>query len=128
MSFSNTFLTRPLLFPRRSQKQIFKNKPFSERNNVKQAERVMPTQHKKGKKNVHKKNVSQHANHHQELSPMKLRARENTQRQPTILVAGCGFGGLEAAVLLKKKLGENARIICLDRKKHHTYYGAIFEL
>lgn len=88
----------------------------------------MPTQHKKGKKNVHKKHVSQHANYHQEPSPMKLRARENTPRRPTILVAGCGFGGLEAAVLLKKKLGENARIICLDRKKHHTYYGAIFEL
>src|SRR3989338_9946947 len=41
--------------------------------------------------------------------------------QKTIIILGGGTGGLAAANELKKKVGEKARVILIDKSPHHIY-------
>ncbi|MBI2575150.1 NAD(P)/FAD-dependent oxidoreductase [Candidatus Woesearchaeota archaeon] len=43
----------------------------------------------------------------------------------TIVVAGCGIGGIVAANELRKKLGDKARIIVIDKSPKHVFYPSL---
>ncbi len=43
----------------------------------------------------------------------------------TIVVAGCGIGGIVAANELRKKLGSRARIIVIDKSPKHVFYPSL---
>lgn len=43
----------------------------------------------------------------------------------TIVVAGCGIGGIVASNELKKKLGNKARIIVIDKSPRHVFYPSL---
>ena len=52
------------------------------------------------------------------LEPVKTR----------IVIAGCGFGGIACAFELKKRLGNAARIIAIDRSESFDYHASLPEL
>ncbi|MBI2142292.1 NAD(P)/FAD-dependent oxidoreductase [Candidatus Woesearchaeota archaeon] len=45
--------------------------------------------------------------------------------EKTIVVAGCGIGGLVTANELRKKLGSRARIIIIDKSPKHVFYPSL---
>ncbi len=45
-----------------------------------------------------------------------------------IVIAGCGFGGMAAALGLKRRLGQSARIIAIDKTGRFDYHATLPEL
>ena len=53
---------------------------------------------------------------------------QSVENKKTIVILGGGFGGLNTAVLLARKLrGANARIILIDRNNYHQYNPGLYE-
>lgn len=46
----------------------------------------------------------------------------------TIVVAGCGIGGIVASNSLRKKLGDKARIVVIDKSPKHVFYPSLLWL
>ncbi|MBI1839121.1 MAG: NAD(P)/FAD-dependent oxidoreductase [Candidatus Colwellbacteria bacterium] len=45
-----------------------------------------------------------------------------------VIILGAGFGGLRAALILGKKIGNIADITIIDRNEHHTYTPLLYEV
>ncbi len=47
---------------------------------------------------------------------------------PTIVIAGCGFGGASVALSLARRLGKKAKIVAIDRTSSFDYHATLPEL
>ena len=45
-----------------------------------------------------------------------------------VVIAGCGFGSIDAAISIKKKLGEQVDVIAINKDPYHTLYGYLPEV
>jgi len=45
-----------------------------------------------------------------------------------VVIAGCGFGGIDVAVSIKKKLGSKVSVLAINKSSYHTLNGALPEV
>jgi|SRR5579872_1436533 len=50
------------------------------------------------------------------------------QDKKTVVILGGGFGGVNTAALLAKKIGDKARIIVVDRQNYQLYHPGLYEV
>jgi NADH dehydrogenase len=50
------------------------------------------------------------------------------ENKKTIVILGGGFGGVNAAILLSRKLGQACRITLVDQNDYHLYYPNLYEV
>lgn len=49
-------------------------------------------------------------------------------KQKTIVIVGGGFGGINAAILLAKKVSSTVKVILIDRADYHLYHPSLYEV